>query len=230
MSTGRKALLYKLPDKNYKYTIEEMAELLNIYTHNRWLPIIKQRASSKLQGVKMLYLTVGFFPVFFISCVCIHIAAGGGTTNSSEANISTGALYMAAFILTVFVLLGIVGIISFFSDISNDNTDRDAQEIIEKELNAHTQILKALKQDNKELEQERNYYKENFNKLESRLETLSYDYDNACNKRKKAEQKITKLELQILNLRTKLAKINNVRAKKALQTTEPVEGLDMYEV
>ena len=72
---------------------------------------------------------------------------------------------MAAFILTILSILGIVGIISFFADMGEDGKDRDAQEIIEKELNAHTQILTAMQHDNQILEEERNYYKAKYEKL-----------------------------------------------------------------
>lgn len=228
-----KALLYKLPDKNYKYTKEEMAELLNVYTTDSWLPIIKQKTSSYLDGgMRSLFFVVGMFPVFFISYLCIYSVAGGSSVIDpvqTEPTISTGGIIMAAFILTVFVILGIIGIITILTDLSDDGNDRDAQEIIGKELNAHTQILKALTEDNKTLEEERDYYKKNHDKLESKFETLYRDYNTACNSKRKAEQKSQKLENKVLDLETKIAKMKHATVKKGTVDTEPEEGLGMYE-
>ena len=228
-----KALLYKLPDKNYKYTKEEMAELLNVYTTDSWLPIIKQKASSYLDGgMRSLFFVVGMFPVFFISYLCIYSVAGGSSVIDpvqTEPTISTGGIIMAAFILTVFVILGIIGIITTLTDLSDDGNDRDAQEIIGKELNAHTQILKALTEDNRALEEERNYYKGNFDKLESKFETLHNDYNTACSNKRKAEQRATKLENKVLDLETKIAKMKYTSVKKGKVDAEPEEGLGMYE-
>ena len=180
----KKALLYKLPGKNYKYSIEEMAELYNVYARKGWAPILRQRNSKStyMNTRRVLYLAVGFFPIFFISWLCIYSAAGGSSVIDpvqTEPSISTGGIAMAAFILTILAILGIVGIISFFADMGEDGKDRDAQEIIEKELNAHTQILTAMQHDNQLLQEELNYYKEKCKRLsrgkKSKKQLIEYD-------------------------------------------------------
>lgn len=229
----RKALLYKLPNKNYKYTKQELAELLNVYVSNGWLPMIKQKASSYLDGgMRSLFFVVGMFPIFFISYLCIYSVAGGSSVIDpvqTEPTISTGGIIMASFILTIFVILGIIGIITSLTDLSSDSNDRDAQEIIGKELNAHTQILKALNEDNATLLEERDYYKNNYDKLEGKFETLYHDYNTTCSNKRKAEQRARKLENKILDLETKIAKMKHASTKRGTTDTEPEEGLGMYE-
>ena len=195
---NRYALVYKLPDKNYKYTPEELDELASLYITRRWLVDLKPRPNHSDQGTtNTIMFACWFIPMWIFCHLTLWYATGGDNLVASTWNswdhtieliqpkVGFGGLIMSSFILTILVLLGIGGIISRFSY---------AQEM-------GRQML-TLKQNNE------NGMKE--------LEKAYYDvakykkmYQEMKSKSEKLDKQVQKLETKVLNQDTTIAKLEN---------------------
>ena len=217
----RLALVYKLPDKNYKYTHDELLELTTVYLERRLIPKVKPRPNHHPDwgGINTLFFILGFIPMWIFCFLVIWYATGGdnltGKLNEMvHSTMSNGGLFMSSLILTILVLLGLGGIISRLYYLSEDTDDRNAEDLLARELNAHTQIIEDMGREFMAM-------KESYEKDMSKSEKSAYDlakykkmYQEMKSKNDKLKKQVQRLETKVLNQDTVIAKLNNTLAKK----------------
>ena len=229
---NRYALVYKLPDKNYKYTPEELDELASLYITRRWLVDLKPRPNHSDQGaVNTAMFACWFIPMWIFCHLTLWYATGGDNLAAStwdstieliQPKVGFGGLIMSSLILTILVLLGIGGIISRFSYAQQDEEDRNTEKLLAKELNAHSQVVEEMGRQMLTLKQN------NENGMKE-LEKAYYDvakykkmYQEMKSKSEKLDKQVQKLETKVLNQDTTIAKLENklVRGTKTNDEAE----------
>lgn len=229
---NRYALVYKLPDKNYKYTPEELDELASLYITRRWLVDLKPRPNHSDQGaMNTVMFACWFIPMWIFCHLTLWYATGGDNLVAStwdhtieliQPKVGFGGLIMSSFILTILVLLGIGGIISRFSYAQQDEEDRNTEKLLAKELNAHSQVVEEMGRQMLTLKQN------NENGMKE-LEKAYYDvakykkmYQEMKSKSEKLDKQVQKLETKVLNQDTTIAKLENklVRGTKTNDEAE----------
>lgn len=229
---NRYALVYKLPDKNYKYTPEELDELASLYITRRWLADLKPRPNHSDQGaMNTAMFACWFIPMWIFCHLTLWYATGGDNLVAStwdhtieliQPKVGFGGLIMSSFILTILVLLGIGGIISRFSYAQQDEEDRNTEKLLAKELNAHSQVVEEMGRQMLTLKQN------NENGMKE-LEKAYYDvakykkmYQEMKSKSEKLDKQVQKLETKVLNQDTTIAKLENklVRGTKTNDEAE----------
>lgn len=236
---NRYALVYKLPDKNYKYTPEELDELASLYITRRWLVDLKPRPNHSDQGTTNTVLfACCFIPMWIFCHLTLWYATGGDNLAAStwdhtieliQPKVGFGGLIMSSLILTILVLLGIGGIISRFSYAQQDEEDRNTEKLLAKELNAHSQVVEEMGRQMLTLKQN------NENGMKE-LEKAYYDvakykkmYQEMKSKSEKLDKQVQKLEIKTLKQDTVIAKLHNTIARsKNIEDTVDNSGLGMY--
>ena len=190
--------LSNLPEADYKYTLDEKIELLDMYVNGQWeaYPYRYEKEGAK-KGAFYAFLLFGFIPA---AVVC------GISWAVNQPEMTLGGLIMAGIIHGILIIFGIAGIFSLLANLFKKDEDTPA-DLAEREANAHGQALKQFSEELKNITLDfQELQKENI-----RLKKERAKYRNlTANKSKE----VRKLKNKVLDRETDIALLRN---KKAIQ-------------
>ena len=190
--------LSNLPKADYKYTLDEKIELLDMYINGEWeaYPDRYEKEGAK-KGAFYAFLLFGSMPAAVVCAVSWAV---------NVPEMTLGGLIMAGIIHGILIIFGIAGIFSLLATLFKDDENNIA-DLAEREANAHAQTLKQLSEELKDATLQN---KELLAKV-ARLKQERSKYKSlTANKSKE----VRKLKNKVLDRETDIALLKN---KKAIQ-------------
>lgn len=189
--------LCNLPKADYKYTLEERIELLDMYVNGEWEAYPDRNIRQGIfKGATLAFLIWGFLPALVVCLVSWII---------NVPDINVGGLIVMGVIHAILIILGIVGIIHFFYLLASDG-DNSVADLAEREANAHGQALKQLSE---ELREKVLYCEE----LKKDNEILTKEYLKLKKLNANNSNANRKLKNKLLDRETTIAKLKSSRVK-----------------
>ena len=196
--------LCNLPKADYKYTLEERIELLDMYVNGEWEAYPDRNVRQGIfKGATLAFLIWGFLPALVVCMVSWII---------NEPDINIGGLIIMSIIHAVLIILGIVGIIYFFYLLAGEG-DNNVADLAEREANAHGQALKQLSEELREKAlgyEELLAENERITKAYLKLKKLNDNNSNANRK----------LKNRLLDKETTIARLKNSKVKNKRKENE----------
>lgn len=208
--------LCNLPKADYKYTLEERIELLDMYVNGEWEAYPDRNIRQGIfKGATLAFLIWGFLPALVVCMVSWII---------NVPDINVGGLIVMGVIHAILIILGIVGIIYFFYLLAGDGNNSVA-DLAEREANAHGQALKQLSEELREKAlncEELLAENEKITKAYLKLKKLNANNSNANRK----------LKNRLLDRETTIARLksNKVLKKNQVEDIDNSTGIEaMFE-